>query len=154
VRGAELWIVGNPRMPIEPLRELADRVDATVRFVPRFITDPEIPAYFRRADLVVAPYRDGENSGVAYTALAFGKPMVLSAVGGFSELASEHDVARIVPPEDPAALAEALNELVADEPARAELAEAARRAAEGPFSWEKIASQTLELYEELRAGQR
>ena len=154
LRGAELWIVGNPRMPVEPLRELADLADGTVRFVPRFITDPEIPAYFRRADLVVLPYRDGEHSGVLYTALAFGKPMVLSAVGGFSELASEHGAARIVPPEDPAALAGALSELIADEGARAELAEAARRAADGPFSWDRIAARTLELYEELLAGRR
>ena len=69
--------------------------------MPRFITDPEIPAFFRRADLVVLPYRDVEHSGVLYTALAFGKPMVLSAVGGFPELAAEHGAARIVPPERP-----------------------------------------------------
>lgn len=154
VRSAELWIVGNPRMPLEPLRELADRAEGTVRFVPRFIADPEVAAYFRRADLVVAPYRDGESSGVAYTALAFGKPMLLSAVGGFPELASEHGVARIVAPGDTARLAAALNDLIADEPARAELAEAARRAAEGPFSWDRIASRTLELYGELLAGRR
>jgi glycosyltransferase involved in cell wall biosynthesis len=154
VRGAELWIVGNPRMPLEPLRELAERAPGTVRFVPRFITDPEIAAYFRRADLVVAPYRDGENSGVVYTALAFGKPMLLSAVGGFPELASEHGAARTVAPEDAAALAAAMNELIADEAARGELAEAARCAAEGPFSWDRVASQTLELYEELLAERR
>jgi glycosyltransferase involved in cell wall biosynthesis len=154
VRGAELWIVGNPRMPVEPLHELAERAEGTVRFVPRFVADSEIAAYFRRADLVVAPYRDGEHSGVVYTALAFGKPMLLSAVGGFPELATEHGAARIVEPENPAALATALSELIADEGARDELAEAARRAADGPFSWDRIASQTLELYEELLAERR
>ena len=154
MRGAELWIVGNPRMPLAPLRELADRAEGTVRFVPRYIDEAEIPAYLRRADLVVAPYLDGEHSGVAYTALAFGKPMVLSAVGGFPELATEHGAARIVEPGNPMALATALSELIADEGARDELAEGARVAAEGPFSWDRIASQTLELYEELLAGQR
>ncbi|MGH2980804.1 MAG: glycosyltransferase family 4 protein, partial [Solirubrobacterales bacterium] len=154
VQGAELWIVGNPRMPVEPLRRLAEGVPGTVRFVPRFITDPEIAAYFRRADLVVLPYRDVEHSGVVYTALAFGKPIVLSAVGGFPELASEHGAARIVPPENPAALAQALGELVDDENARSELAAAARRAAEGPFSWDRIGAETLALYEELGAGRR
>jgi glycosyltransferase involved in cell wall biosynthesis len=153
LQGAELWIVGNPRMPVEPLRRLAEEAQGVVRFVPRFITDPEIPAYFRRADLVVLPYRDGEHSGVVYTALAFGKPMVLSAVGGFPELASEHGAARIVPPDDPAALAGALGELVGDEAARSELAAAARRAAEGPFSWDRVAAGTLSLYKELLASQ-
>jgi glycosyltransferase involved in cell wall biosynthesis len=154
LRGAELWIVGNPRMPVEPLRELADRSSGTVRFVPRFITDPEIPAYFRRADLVVLPYRDVEHSGVVYTALAFGKPMVLTAVGGFPEIAEEHGAARLVPPEDPAALAAAMAELVGDDRARDELAAAARRAADGPFSWDSIGTQTLGLYEELLAQRR
>jgi glycosyltransferase involved in cell wall biosynthesis len=148
VPGAELWIVGNPRMPVEPLRRLAEEAAGTVRFVPRFITDPEIPAYFRRADLVVLPYRDVEHSGVLYTALAFAKPMLLTAVGGFPELA-EHDAARIVAPEDPAALAAALEELLGDERARARLSEAARRAAEGPYAWDAIGARTLGLYEEL-----
>jgi glycosyltransferase involved in cell wall biosynthesis len=153
VEGAELWVVGNPRMPVEPLRRLAGRAAGTVRFVPRFITDPEIPAFFRRADLVVLPYRDGEHSGVVYTALAFGKPMVLSAIGGFPELGSEHGAARIVPPEDPAALSRAIQGLLDDEAARTELGEASRRAAEGPFSWSRIGVETLALYEELLRSQ-
>ncbi len=64
----------------------AARAGGTVRFVDRFVTDPEIPAYFRRADVVVLPYRRIDQSGVLYTALAFGKAMVLSDVGGFSEI--------------------------------------------------------------------
>ena len=43
-----------------------------MRFVDRFVTDPEIPAYFRRADVVVLPYRRIDQSGVL-TALAFAK---------------------------------------------------------------------------------
>jgi len=150
VQGAELWIVGNPRMDVGPLRELAAEAPGRVRFVTRFVEDAEIPAIFRRADLVVLPYRDAEHSGVLYTGLAFGKPLVLSAVGGFPEVAAE-GAARLVPPEDPAALAAALAELLGDEPARAELAAAAERAAAGPYSWDAIARQTLSLYEEIIA---
>jgi glycosyltransferase involved in cell wall biosynthesis len=152
VRGAELWVIGNARMPLAPLRELAERCDGVVRFVPRFITDPEIPAYFRRADVVVLPYRDVEHSGVVYTALAFGVPMVLSAVGAFPELVDEHGVGRLVPPGDPAALAAAVRELLGDEAALAGLSAAAARAASGPFSWERIGARTLSLYEHLLAG--
>ena len=94
-------------MDVEPLRRLAAEAPGRVRFLTRFVDDAEIPAIFRRADVVVLPYRDAEHSGVLYTGLAFGKPMVLSAVGGFPRLAEE-GAARIVPPEDPAALAAAL----------------------------------------------
>jgi glycosyltransferase involved in cell wall biosynthesis len=147
---AELWIVGNPRMSVEPLRELAALTGAKVRFVTRFVEDAEIPAIFRRADVVALPYLDAEHSGVLYTALAFGKPMVVSAVGGFPEVA-DAGAARLVPPGDTGALAAALRDLIDDEAAREELAAAARAAAAGPYSWDEAARLTLELYEELLA---
>jgi len=145
---AELWIVGNPRMDVGPLHELAAESPGRVRFVTRFVDDAEIPAIFRRADLLVLPYLDAEHSGVLYTGLAFGKPMVLSAVGGFPEVAAT-GAARLVPPGDTPALAVALEELIGDERARAELAAAATRAAAGPFSWDEAARRTLDLYREL-----
>jgi len=145
---AELWIVGNPRMDVEPLRRQAAEAGARVRFVTRFVDEAEIPAIFRRADLVALPYLDAEHSGVLYTGLAFGKPLVLSAVGGFPEVAAT-GAARLVPPGDTDSLATALEELVGDAPARAELAAAATRAAAGPFSWEQSARLHLDLYREL-----
>jgi glycosyltransferase involved in cell wall biosynthesis len=147
-RDAELWIVGNPRMDVAPLRELAAQAKGRARFVTRFVDEAEIPAIFRRADLLALPYLDAEHSGVLYTGLAFGKPMVLSAVGGFPEVAAT-GAARLVPPGDTAALADALSELAGDESARAELAAAATRAAAGPFSWDEAARRTLDLYREL-----
>ena len=86
------------------------------------------------------PYRDIDQSGVLYSALAFGRPLVLSAAGGFVELAESHGAARLVPPGDERALAEAITELLADPAARAELAAAAARAAAGPYSWDEVAA--------------
>jgi glycosyltransferase involved in cell wall biosynthesis len=148
VEAGELWIVGNPRMDVEPLRRLAEQAPGRVRFLTRFVEEAEVPAIFRRADLLVLPYRDAEHSGVLYAALAFGKPLVLSAVGGFPEVA-DRGAARLVPPEDPQALAAALDELLGDQTARTELAEAAARAAAGPYSWDTAAASTLALYREL-----
>jgi glycosyltransferase involved in cell wall biosynthesis len=146
--GAELWIVGRPRMSLEPLRAAAP---GSVRFVPRYVPDAELAACFRRAEVVVLPYSATERfdfSGVLATALAFGKPLVISDVGSFSELAST-GAARLVPPRDPAALREALAELLADRSARERLADAARAAAMGPYSWREAARRTLALYRDL-----
>jgi glycosyltransferase involved in cell wall biosynthesis len=151
VAGAEIWIVGNPPKDVEPLRRLSAEAPRPVRFLTRFVEDAEIPPIFRRADLVVLPYRDAEHSGVLYTGLAFGKPLVLSAVGGFREVAAT-GAARLVQPEDPAGLAQALQELVTDADARKRLAQAAAEAATGPYSWDAVATQTLTLYDELRSG--
>jgi glycosyltransferase involved in cell wall biosynthesis len=151
VRGAELWIVGRPMMDLKPLRELASHCREPVRWLPRFITDPEIPALFRRADLVVLPYREADQSGVLYTALAFGNAVVATTVGGFPDVAAHGDALRLVAPGDAPALAGALTELLADEGERRRLAAAARAAAEGPYSWDGIAAQTLALYREVLA---
>lgn len=148
IRGAELWIVGNPRMDVEPLRRLAAEVPGRVRIVSRFVDDAEVPAIFRRADVVALPYLDAEHSGVLYTGLAFGKPLVLSAVGGFPEVA-ETGAARLVPPGDVDALTTVLEDLVGDDATRAELAAAATRAAAGPYSWDEAARRTLDLYRDL-----
>jgi glycosyltransferase involved in cell wall biosynthesis len=149
LEGAELWIVGRPLgMQLGDLREQAGHAKGKVRFVDQFIPDAELPAFFRRADLVVLPYRDAEQSGVLATALAFGKAIVMSDVGGFPEVAAT-GAGRLVPPENPTELAEALRVLLADPAAREELADAAAAAAAGPYSWDAVAAQTLALYGEL-----
>ncbi len=146
---AELWVVGRPLgMAIGDLREQARGLSSTVRFVERFVADTEVAAYFRRADIIALPYRDAEQSGVLFTALAFGKAVVLTDVGGFGEMAAA-GVGRLVPPNDPDALAEAIRGLLADPAERARLEAAAAAAAAGPYSWDAIARQTLDLYGSL-----
>jgi glycosyltransferase involved in cell wall biosynthesis len=145
IEGAELWIVGMPRFDVAPLSAMAP---SSVRFVQRFVPDAELPAYFRRADLVVLPYREADQSGVLFTALAFGRPLLLSDVGGFPEIAAT-GAARTVPAGNPAALREALRELLGDPVRLAEMAAHARAVAAGPYSWEAVAQAHLKLYERL-----
>ncbi len=151
ISGAELWIVGRPLIPIGPLQA---RAPGVVRLVPRFVSDRELPAYFRRADVVVLPYSRTERfdfSGVLATALAFGKPTVVSDIGGFGEVAAT-GAARLVVPDDPDDLRAALTDLLGDPQARSRLALAAGEAARGPYSWETAARQTAALYRELGGG--
>ena len=151
ISGAELWIVGMPRIPLKPLR---DRAPEGVRFVPRFVADAELPAYFRRADAVVLPYTRTERfdfSGVVATALAFGRPMVLTDIGGFSEVAAA-GAASLVPSDDSAALHDALMSLIADRSERERLGAGARAAAAGSYSWDVAATGTLDVYRSISSG--
>jgi glycosyltransferase involved in cell wall biosynthesis len=150
VAGAELWVAGLPRMPTHEL--MADP-PARTRFIPRFITDAELPAFFRRADLVVLPYRSIEASGVVYTALAFGKPILATGVGGFLDIGAA-GAAELVAPSDPGALRAGLEHLISNDGAREELAAGARAAAAGPYSWDAVAGRTLALYERLLGSRR
>lgn len=139
---AELWIVGRPRM------ELPARWPEGARTVLRFVSDAEAAGFLRRADLVVLPYREIDQSGALFSALAFGKPLVLADVGGFGEVAA-HGAAELVPPGDAAALRAALGALLADPARRAELAAAAAQVGRDEYGWDAIATRTLALYESL-----
>jgi len=146
---ADLWIVGRPlAVDLGELRRRAAPFGDRVRFVSRFVAEREIPAIFERADVVALPYRDAEQSGVLYTALAFGKPIVVSDAGGFPEVAAR-GAARMTPAGDVDALAAALGELLADPRERERLAAGARAAAAGPYSWDAVAGAHLRLYREL-----
>jgi glycosyltransferase involved in cell wall biosynthesis len=143
--GAELWIVGRARMDTTALRAASP---PTVRWIDRFVDDAELAAYFRRADLVVLPYREIDQSGVLFTALAFDAPLLVSAVGGFPEVAAL-GAAALSEPGNPVALAAGLRRLLDDPGERAQLAAGARRAAAGQYSWDAIAARHLELYASL-----
>jgi len=144
---AELWVVGMPRMDIAPLRAASP---PGVRWVPWFVDDQDLGAYFERADVVVLPYREIDQSGVLFTALAFGSALVLSDVGGFGEVAAQ-GAATLVAPGDAHALATELARLLARPDERAALREGARRAAAGRYSWDRIARRHLDLYGALAA---
>jgi glycosyltransferase involved in cell wall biosynthesis len=145
IEGADLLIAGRPRMDIAPLRAAAP---PNVTFEPYFLSDGELRARFQRAALVVLPYREIDQSGVLFTALAFGKPLLLSDVGGFPELATT-GAARIVPAGDPVALHTALRELLDDPQALAEMSACAKAAARGAYSWANVAQAHLDLYRRL-----
>ena len=73
IEDAELWIVGAAAHG----HRAAARRGAARRALRRRASSPtpRSPALFRRADLVVLPYREIEQSGVLFTALAFGMPL-------------------------------------------------------------------------------
>jgi glycosyltransferase involved in cell wall biosynthesis len=138
---AELWVVGMPRM------DSAFIHGPNVRTALRFVSGPELAGAFEAADLVVLPYREIDQSGVLFTALAFGKPLLLTTVGGFPEItAAEH-----VPPGDAEALANALTTLLGDPARLAAMAEASKALAAGEYGWDSIARRTLDLYAGLQA---
>ena len=138
---AQLWVVGSPRMPLpEP--------PPGVRVVTRFVSDAEAAWCLREAALVVLPYREIDQSGVLFSALGLGRPLLLSDAGGFPELG---EVVAHVPVGDAAALAAGLRSLLTDEPARAVIAAAASKAAATRYSWAASAASHAALYARLAA---
>jgi glycosyltransferase involved in cell wall biosynthesis len=129
-------------MDVGPLRRAAP---PSVHWLLGYRPEAELAALVERAALVVLPYREIEQSGVLFTALGAGKPLVLSAVGGFAEV----EAAAHVPPGDADALRETLRALLEDPERRERLGQAAARAAREEYGWDPIAHKTLALYRSL-----
>jgi glycosyltransferase involved in cell wall biosynthesis len=105
-----------------------------VRFDLRFIPDSEIANYFAAADVVLAPYRSEAQSGVALTAFHFGRPVIATAVGGLPEIIDDRN-GILVRPEDPGALAGAVDEFFTKRD-RGAMERAAAESA-GRYSWQE-----------------
>lgn len=103
VVAGEAWWKGE-----EEYRALA-RGLKNVRLEFRFIPDSEIATYFAACDVVLAPYRIEAQSGVALTAFHFARPVIATTVGGLPEIIEEGANGMLVPPENPEALATAID---------------------------------------------
>jgi len=145
-------VVGKPYMDTKPLLELAAALGVADRFVFdfRFVADAEMAAVFAPAAVVVFPYRDIDASGVLMAAIAAGRPIIASSIGGFAELLHGANAGLLVPPDDPAALARALGRVIADAELRAQLAAGVRALRDETSSWTDIARATHALYERVR----
>ncbi len=124
-----------------------------VYFVGR-VSDEELARYYRTADLVCAPSTGFESFGlVLLEAMAAGCPVVASDIPGYREVVRHGVEGLLVPPGDEEGLAAALLQLLADEALRRRLCEQGQvRAAS--FSWERVAGQILDYYDELLRGRR
>lgn len=80
----------------------------------RFVDDTERDTWFSQADVVLAPYRHTfVSSGVIGHAAKFGKPVVAPNVGLMAEKVQQYGLGLCVNPEDPANIAQAIQQLVA-----------------------------------------
>jgi glycosyltransferase involved in cell wall biosynthesis len=79
-----------------------------VEVVDRYVTDVEMARFFAWADLDVLPYRESKTSGVIATSYGFGKPVLATDVGGFSEVVVDGYTGKLIQPGDPQAIAEGI----------------------------------------------
>jgi len=150
--GARLRLIGaDPlavRLLFARLRVSDEGID-----VLGFLSQDDFTAELLEAKALVAPSLGGESFGMVLTrAFACATPVIASDISGYRGV-MEPEAGLLVPPGDPAALAEAVTGLLADEPRREELGRAARRIAQERYSWDRIAGRLAEIYESL-AGAR
>ena len=127
-----------------PLRDL---VPGAAGFVPHH----ELGRWYERAAVVCVPSRREGYGVVAREAMAHGRAVVATAVGGLADAVEDGETGTLVPPGDTTALRRAIEALLADEPLRRRLGAAGRRRATEAYSW---AAATDSLVAALEAASR
>ena len=152
--GGDLDAAGEPTGPLASVAERATARGVTDRF--RFVgSQPQerLPLFYAAADVVAVPSRYESFGLVAVEAMACGIPVVASRVGGLLFTVEDGASGLLVPPQDPAALAEGLALVLVDDICRRRLAAGALRSAER-FAWPGVAAAIHRVYGRLAAGQR
>ncbi|WP_292391043.1 glycosyltransferase [Methanosarcina sp. UBA5] len=97
----------------EDRKELLDQIKASpfhdkITLVDEYVPDEKVNLYFSAADVVVLPYLRASQSGIAHIAMSFGKPVVVSEVGGLKESMANYEGTFFVPPADVDSIREAI----------------------------------------------
>jgi glycosyltransferase involved in cell wall biosynthesis len=112
-----------------------------------FVSD--VPAFMAETGLFVLSSRSEGQGLVFVEAMAAGRPVVATRVGGVPEVVVDGETGLLVEPEDPGALAAAVRRLLADPALAARMGQAGRRRAREVFSAQRMAELTAAMYEEL-----
>jgi glycosyltransferase involved in cell wall biosynthesis len=139
-RGLPLVVVGDG-----PLR---DRVPGALGFAGH----DELLGFYDRAAVVVCPSRREGFGIVCAEAMAHGRPVVATAVGGLRDLVVDGETGLLVPPGDVSALRSALERLLGDTELRRRLGAAGRERVRDSFSWERATELTVRAYDDALAS--
>jgi starch synthase len=123
-----------------------------VIWIPEMLPKTEIIQLLTHALAFVCPSVYEPLGIVNLEAMACATAVVASRVGGIPEVVDGGVTGLLVPPDDPASLADALNMLLRDPGRAAAMGLAGRERAGREFSWDTVAAQTAALYAELAAG--
>ena len=151
--GARLVVAGADPLAVRLLLTRLDVSDEGIDVV-GFLSQDELTDLLRSTKALVAPSLGGESFGMVLTrAFACGTPVVASDIDGYREVVTP-ETAVSVPPGDVPALVDAVERLLADEPARVAMGAAARERAERHYAWPDIAARLEGIYDRVVGGER
>ena len=112
----------------------------------------DIPAILSFADLgIISSVAEGIPQFL-FQMMAMGKPVIATEVGGIPEIVTSGVNGLLIPPEEPAALAKAMVQVLGDPESARRLGEAGRRLVEQEYTVEKMAEKVYRVYQKVYEG--
>jgi glycosyltransferase involved in cell wall biosynthesis len=144
-RKIKLIVAGEFYESDAPYREIIkkNKLESDVIMFDRFINEDEVASLFSVADIVVQPYRSATQSGVTQIAYHFGKPMLVTDVGGLGEIVPDGKCGYVVKPE-PQAIADAINDFFVNN--RKENMIKGVKEEKAKFTWDKLTASIRVVY--------
>jgi len=105
-----------------------------------------VSLYFSAADVVALPYLGASSSAVLVNAFSHARPVVATNVGATAEMIDDGETGILVPAQDSASFAAALESLLVDPSKAASMGQAAQQRAQRRHGWAHIAVETTTLY--------
>lgn len=160
--GVDLLVAGGPTregLVVDPeavrLRELAEANGTAGRLhLLGSVARRDVPDLLRSVDIVVAVPWYEPFGIVPLEAMACGRPVVGSAVGGLLDTIVPGVCGDLVPPRRPDLLAGALRALLADPQRRAAYSRAGVRRVRARYRWERVCAETESVYADVLAHYR
>jgi len=118
-------------------------LEKDIIFFDHFIRDAEVRLFFSGADLVVQPYKTATQSGVTQIAYHFDKPMLVTDVGGLSEIVLHNKCGYVVQP-DPMIIADSILDYFDNNRKNAFTANVKKEKVK--FSWNKMTDSVTEVF--------
>lgn len=159
IRDTELVIIGGPAqadLGADPearrLHALASELGVADRVhLAGAIAHNDMPALLRSADVVACTPWYEPFGIVPLEAMACGVPVLAAAVGGMLDTVVDEVTGRLVPPRDPNACAEAANQILFEPFFARGLGAAGRDRARSRYGWDRIAADTVRVYDRVTA---
>ncbi len=148
-----LWIVGKE--PAHSREQYTEQIQHTIAgqqlepFVRVLGFRADIPDILRQIDMLILPSLQEPFGKIVVEAMAMGKPVIASQVGGVPEIVVDGETGILVPPRNVEAIRQAVEQLLIHPEKRRQMGQAGRKRVERHFRIEQTVSKTEQIYEQL-----
>ncbi|WP_421077473.1 glycosyltransferase family 4 protein [Methanothermococcus sp. Ax23] len=130
---------------LKPYKKLINKLKGYIEIHNKYIAEEDIPYYFQKACLVALTYHDATQSGIIPIAYPFGRPVIVTKVGGLPEVVINGKTGYIVD-KNPEEIAKSIKNILYNPSVQDEMKENCKKATYKLIDWKKNLKKILYIY--------